>query len=324
MAWRFGDEFFRRYVIEGNVWYVTHPYSYRQPNYFFYVRTYLGAFAPWGFLVLARVLDLARTRGGTADRREWLLFCWIGAVFGVFTLARFKLDHYIYPAAPALCLIASRAWAVARDREPSGFFQRTAVLAKPVVLIAAAAVLTVLMFELDLPLSPDAVVFPLAMIAGATVCAFRIWRHGWSAPAFPTALIATLVATYMSVATFGFPALERARPTATLGQWIDRRQPSASPVGVFQLGEFEASLRFYSNRRVVLLNDVDALRAFVARPGPRSVIMRRKHFLAMEGMGVPVRFGFQSDAVVGRTGKGLRRQQWGRVIVTVKDDASAR
>src|SRR5207248_8358444 len=103
--WRFGDEFVQRYVIQGNVWYITHPYPYRESNWFFYVRTYFGAFVPWSLLATARVIDLARTKGRTADRREWLLTCWMAAVLGVFTLTRFKLDHYIYPAAPALCLI---------------------------------------------------------------------------------------------------------------------------------------------------------------------------------------------------------------------------
>ncbi len=322
MAWKFGGEFFQRYVIQGNVWYLTHPYQYAEPNYFFYARTLFGAFAPWSLLAAARVLDLARTHGRTSDRREWLLACWLGAVLGVFTLARFKLDHYIYPAAPALALMASRAWESASERNAEAFWQRAVVIAMPIVLMIGAAVLVVSMYDLDLQISPDAVVFPLVVIAGATLCALRVWLQGWRTPIFPAALIATLVATYASVVMFGYPVLEHVRPTPLLGRWIAERQPQASPVGVFELGEFEASLRYYSGRRVVLLEDMNALRAFLSRPGPRSVIMRRRHYLALQTMGAPLRFGFQSDAVIGRTGKGLRRQQWGQLVVAVKTDES--
>lgn len=322
MAWRFGGEFFDRYVVQGNVWYITHPYQYRQSNHFFYVRTYFGAFAPWSFLALARAVDLLRTRGRTGAREGWLLMCWIGAVLGVFTLTRFKLDHYIYPAAPALSLMSARAWAAARDREPHSFFQRAVVIAFPAVLIAGATVLALSMFELDLQLSPDAVIVPVAMAAGAIACAVRVWRAGWRTPAFPTALVGTLVITYASVVVFGFPVLEGVRPTPVLGRWIATRSAETAPVGLFQLEEFESSLRFYSNRRVERLDDVDDLQEFLAGAGPRSVVMRRRRFLALQAMGVPLTLGYSADAVIGRTGKGLRRQQWGRLVVAVKGDGA--
>jgi len=35
---------------------------------------------------------------------------------------------------------------------------------------------------------------------------------------------------------------------------------------------------------------------------------------------VPLRLGYAGDAVIGRTGKGLRRQQWGALVVAVKTD----
>src|SRR6185436_7221676 len=57
MWWRFGDAFVEHYFVQGNVWYVTHPFQFRQPNYFFYVRTFFGAFLPWSLLVAGRAVD---------------------------------------------------------------------------------------------------------------------------------------------------------------------------------------------------------------------------------------------------------------------------
>ena len=34
---------------------------------------------------------------------------------GFFTASTFKLDHYVFPAAPALCLLGARAWADVRE-----------------------------------------------------------------------------------------------------------------------------------------------------------------------------------------------------------------
>ncbi|HXD74182.1 MAG TPA: glycosyltransferase family 39 protein [Vicinamibacterales bacterium] len=320
MAWRFGREFFQRYVIQGNVWYVTHPYVYSEPNYFFYVRTYFGAFAPWSLIATGRFVDLAWTRGETADRREWLLLCWIGAVLGVFTIARFKLDHYIYPAAPALCLVAARAWAVASEKTQPAFWQRAIVVALPIALIGGALVLGLTMFDLDLQLSPDAVIFPIAAVIGALAIAYRVWRAGWRTPVFPTAVVGTLLVTYAAVVAFGFPVLEHVRPTPTLGRWIAAHQPASVRVGLFEAEEWEASLRYYSGRRVERLDGVNGLRAFLAGAGPRAVVMRRRRFRALREMGVPIRLGYASDAVVGRVGKGLRRQQWGALVVAVKAD----
>jgi 4-amino-4-deoxy-L-arabinose transferase-like glycosyltransferase len=322
MAWRFGGEFFQRYVIQGNVWYVTHPYEYSQPNYFFYVRTYFGAFAPWSLLATARIVDLAWTRGETADRREWLLLCWIGAVLGVFTIARFKLDHYIYPAAPALCLVAARAWAVASEKAQPVSCQRAIVVALPIGLVGGALVLGLTMFDLDLQLSPDAVIFPVAVVACAIWAGLRYWRAGWRATAFPTAVVATLVVAYASVVAFAFPVLEHVRPTPVLGRWIAVHEPQSAHVGLFEAAEeWEASLRYYSNRRVERLDDMNALRTFLSGSGPRAIVMRRRSFNALRQMGMPLRLGYAGDAVVGRIGKGLRRQQWGALVVAIKSDS---
>ena len=50
------------------------------------------------------------------DGIEVLLWAWTVAIVGFFTLSTFKLDHYVFPAAPALCLLCARAWSDAAPR----------------------------------------------------------------------------------------------------------------------------------------------------------------------------------------------------------------
>jgi 4-amino-4-deoxy-L-arabinose transferase-like glycosyltransferase len=75
---------------------------------------------------------------GTAER---LLWSWSIAVIGFFTISGFRLDHYVFPAAPALCLLCAAAWSRARSdgRHSVGIVVGLATI--PLLLIAAGIVL---------------------------------------------------------------------------------------------------------------------------------------------------------------------------------------
>src|SRR6185436_164704 len=60
--------------------------------------------------------DVRAYRAKTLDSGSILLWCWTIAIVAFFTASRFKLDHYVFPAAPALCLICARGWADVRAR----------------------------------------------------------------------------------------------------------------------------------------------------------------------------------------------------------------
>ncbi len=65
---------------------------------------------------------------------EKLLWLWTLVVLGFFSIARFKLDHYIFPAAPACCLIAAHALARSssrRRRSPVGHALQRAAHCRP-------------------------------------------------------------------------------------------------------------------------------------------------------------------------------------------------
>src|SRR5438876_10199345 len=71
---------------------------------------------PWTGLLIGRLIDDLRAewrneRPGAVDVMLWM---WTAAIVGFFTLSTFKLDHYVFPAAPALCLLCARAWSDVR------------------------------------------------------------------------------------------------------------------------------------------------------------------------------------------------------------------
>src|SRR5439155_26126943 len=97
----FGWQFVDQYLLSGNLWYFAKPahFSNRSVSYTYYARVFVAAFFPWSLLIVGRAAQWLRRR----DREEMvteemLLWAWIAVVVIFFTAARFKLDHYIFPA----------------------------------------------------------------------------------------------------------------------------------------------------------------------------------------------------------------------------------
>jgi 4-amino-4-deoxy-L-arabinose transferase-like glycosyltransferase len=67
-----------------------------------YVSTFLAGFFPWSVLVIGGAIDTLNRwrRSVRIPPEERLLWAWAGTVFIFFSLARFKVDRYVYPAAP--------------------------------------------------------------------------------------------------------------------------------------------------------------------------------------------------------------------------------
>jgi hypothetical protein len=191
----------------------------------------------------------------------------------------------------------------------------------PVVLAGGAFVLAWSMFDIDLRIPGGSLLLPMAVAAGSALFLLQLRASGWRPPATPAIIVGTLTIAYAAVALFGFPALERVRPTPAVGRWISRHQPPTAKVGLFQIDEWVASLRFYSDRQVEPLAGIQDLQEFLAAPGPHSVVMLRRRYEALRLMGIPLRRVYGRDAVIGRTGVGLRHQRWGRLVVVIGPNA---
>ena len=103
------------------------------------------------------------------DTFEILLLAWTIAVVGFFTLSKFKLDHYVFPAAPSLCLLCARAWTDVRARplDPRNAGARVGLhLLGPLLVAVGAGGGYFLIVRLELPHA--AMIVPIALVlAGA-------------------------------------------------------------------------------------------------------------------------------------------------------------
>jgi 4-amino-4-deoxy-L-arabinose transferase-like glycosyltransferase len=315
----FGDAFVQGYVLAGNIYYFTQPeaWSGRAINHTFYLRSFAGGFFPWSALALARLVELARRRM-TAGPEETLLWIWSAVVIGFFSLARFKLDHYIFPAAPAICLIASKAWhdaaaAARRDRAAV----RSVAIGLGALLVVAGAFIAVYIFELGLELPESAILLPIALGAGGTAMLERAARFQWRLPPNPIVLVTTLLSVYTIVVAVGLPTLEHVRPTALVARTLRTHAPPDAPAAIYRLEQWRASLRYYAERPLAGLSTSPEVTAFLADAEARYIIMRRRDYRAIRNEGFKLREVFRCRAVVGtrRVGGGLRQQEWGELMI---------
>ena len=320
MHGRFGSEFVQGYVLAGNIFYLTQPASYssRAVSHTFYLRAFAGAFFPWTIVMIGRAIDLLRRRTARWSADEQVLWIWALVVIGFFSIARFKLDHYIYPAAPACCLIAARAWReAALDRSGAVLGTRASVLLLGGLLIVGGTFASTAIFEIDLELPRTAIALPLVLVAGGIAALAASARIGWQVPRAPAALAGMMVAAYCVIVAVGLPTLDRVRPTALVGRTVRQMTAADTPIGIYRLEQWRASLRYYSERPLARLDTREDVAAFVSPDRPVYVIMTRRDYRELRQLGVQLREVFKCRAVVGttRTRIGLRRQQWDDLVV---------
>src|SRR5262249_3093787 len=107
-----GRDFVDGYLLDENIRLFASRRFGNQPGRWFYARILAVGLLPWTPLLVGRLVDdlAAALRGERPDDAEVLLWAWTLAVIGFFTVSTFRLDHYIFPAAPALSLLCARSW----------------------------------------------------------------------------------------------------------------------------------------------------------------------------------------------------------------------
>jgi 4-amino-4-deoxy-L-arabinose transferase-like glycosyltransferase len=325
-----GWYFVHQYFYAGNLYYVTQPQSFsnRAFNHTLYVSTFLAGFFPWSIITLGAAVDAARRLRDKSrlPAGETLLWVWIAVVFILFSLARFKVDRYLYPAAPACCLLAARAWlsvSVTRvdllgARDNIGARWSIALVA--ILLIAAGVFGGFALFDLGLELPRAAVLMPLSFAAGGVAVALVLATRRAVSPALFGGVIAMLLVIYGSVVAIGLPIFARARPTAEVAQGLRTQLAPDDQVGLYRLEKWRFSLRYYLDRPVSRLQHTSDVQDFFSNSERGYVLMLDEDFASLRREGVNLRSVSERPAVTGTTGRGLRKQKWGSLVVATLDD----
>jgi hypothetical protein len=261
---------------------------------------------PWTPVLVGRLYDAcaAVVAGRAQEVVETLLWWWIATVIGFFSVSQFKLDHYIFPATPALCLLCARAWTDARiaPADPHHRGVRLGFRLMGPLLIAGGGALGVAMARWALPFVAWMVpvvwiALGVALIAGAPS---RIHRAPWvTATAFGL--------LYAVAVTLVVPLIERQKVVADVARWVAAHADRTVRVCSYRLNRWNNSLLFYVERPVTMTGGLEDFRMFVATAPRFYCVMPESGYDALRMSGIDLPIVYRREGLWATSGRSLQR-----------------
>jgi 4-amino-4-deoxy-L-arabinose transferase-like glycosyltransferase len=306
---RFGDDFVNGYVLDENLRLFAASRFANQPGYRFYFQILALGLLPWTGLVIGRFIDDVRTvvRGERLEPIEILLWAWPLTIVAFFTLSTFKLDHYVFPASPALCLLGARAWFDVRANRSDARLAATRVgfhLIGPLLLLIGLASGYVLFSRLALPWGAAAL--PIAFIVAGALMTVEDLRAR-TPPAIPWAATVAMAVTYATLIAFVLPVFEAHKVIPDLAQWVAVRAQPGDRVASYRLNRWTPAYRFYVGRHTTFLEDPSQAAAYFGDPSPFYAVMRRDGYDELAARGIPIRIMYEREGMVATSGRALWR-----------------
>ena len=323
---RFRQDFVNGYILDENLRLFAGRRFANQPGFWFYFRILAAGLLPWTGLLIGRLIDDARAaaRRQPLDSVQTVLWVWSATIVGFFTLSTFKLDHYVFPAAPALCLLCARAWSDVRERqwdERNSAARIGLYLIGPFLVAVGLGCGYFLIARLELP--RDAVVVPIALtVAGALLSALANVR-GALPPRIPWIVIIALIVTYVGLILFVLPALEHRKVVPDLAHWVAANAQPGDRIASYRLNRWTPAYRFYVGRHTSFLEAANEAEAFFTAPEPFYCLMRKEAYDEFVGRGVPLRILYEREGMSATSGRALWRTHTPLTRFVVVSRASA-
>jgi 4-amino-4-deoxy-L-arabinose transferase-like glycosyltransferase len=312
---RFGEAFINGYVLDENFRLYASSRFANQPRPWFYFQILATGLLPWTGVLVGRLIDdaVAVGTGQRVDAFEILLWSWVAVVVGFFTASSFKLDHYVFPAAPALCLLFARGWADLREAPQSTRHRATRVGARlvgPMLVAMGIGMGYFLIARLDLPAS--AIVVPMVITAcgvAVTLIIHMRLRDGGKPPQVPWFGLAALLTAYIGILVFAVPALEARKVVPDVARVVQAKAGPEHRIGSYRLNRWNPVFRFYVDRHVVLLENPVEARAFFDGTPAFYCVMHRSAYDEFVAQGAALRIVYQRDGIYASSGRALWRRR---------------
>jgi 4-amino-4-deoxy-L-arabinose transferase-like glycosyltransferase len=308
---RFGQEYVNGYILDENFRLFTASRFANQPSYAFYFQILALGLLPWTALLIGRLIDNARAiaRGERLDSMEILLWTWPLTITVFFTLSTFKLDHYIFPAVPALSLLCARAWADVRARRHSPSIAATRAgyhLIGPLLIMLGAGGGYMLVTGMELPWV-TALVPAALFVAGLTMTITDL--RGATPPSVPWRVLAAMVATYAGLILFVLPSFEQRKVVPEVAQWVAAHAQPADRIASYRLNRWNPVYRFYTGRQMVFLESPEEAAEFLKRPEPYYCVMRRDGYDELVSRGLQLNILHEREGMWATSGRALSRSR---------------
>lgn len=312
MYLRFGQDFVNGYILDENLRLFASSRFGNQPGYSFYFRILAVGMLPWTGMIGGRLVDDLRAvrRGEPLDGFETLLWAWTASVVGFFTLSTFKLDHYVFPAAPALCLLLARASSDLRaDRvSPRHAVTRIGLQSVGPLLVAVGLVCGYfLIARLSLP--HLAFVVPVLLIVVGAKLTVLVNVRGAQPPRAPWLVLGTMLVIYVGLIQFVMPALEREKVVDDLARVVAERAQAGDRITSYRLNRWNPSFRFYVGRHTTFLEDPAVAAEFFSSDQPFYCVMRRAAYDEFVANGARLEIVDEREGMWATSGSTLWRQR---------------
>ena len=315
MARRYGDAFIDGYLLDENLrLYATDRFTpTASSSVWFYFRVLAAGLLPWTALVVGRLFDDVRAalrRDGTLDQVDVLLWSWTIAIVMFFTFSKFKLDHYVFPVAPALCLICARAWVALRTHadDPRHAGARIGRLCiGPLLVTVAAAGAYLLIVRLELP--GAALIVPAVVGAAGVATIASVAGKRSRPPAIPWAIAGALAVTYAGVVLWVLPALEQRKVVPDVARWVSARAGDGDRVATYRLNRWNTAFRYYVARHVAMIDAPDDARSLFSGAEPFYCTMLGSAYEEFVAQGAPLRVVYEREGMWATSGRALWRQR---------------
>ena len=312
---RYKHQFVSGYFLDENVRLFASSRFASQPGPWFYFQILATGLLPWTGVVVGRLVDDVRAviRRDGIDAVEILLWSWTIAVVGFFTASTFKLDHYVFPAAPALCLLCARGWQSIVDDPLATRNAGTRIgahLVGPILVMMGVGCGYFLIARLELPRA--AFIVPVVItLCGALLTAFVNvrGRAGGRPPRIPWFGLTSLVVIYAGLIAFVIPALEQRKVVPDVARWVAAHAHAGDRVAAFRLNRWMPTFRFYVDRPTHVLEDAAEAEAFFRERQPFYCAMRRAAYDEFVARGVPLTIVHHREGMWATSGRVLWRRR---------------
>jgi 4-amino-4-deoxy-L-arabinose transferase-like glycosyltransferase len=312
---RFRDAFVAGYLLDENIrLFATDRFTPTESNsVWFYFRVLAAGLLPWTALIVGRFFDDLRAvvlRKRSPDVVDALLWSWTVVIVGFFTLSKFKLDHYVFPAAPSLCLICARTWTALRQGPLDARYAGARIglyLVGPLMAVAALAGGYMLIVRLELP--PAALLVPLAMGVAGAAMTITLTKRGSRPPRLPWIVVGAMTITYGGVLLWVIPALERQKVVPDVARWVATQAEGTDRVASFQLNRWNTAFRFYVGRHVAMIDAPDEARALFTGSERFYCTMLGPAYDAFVADGLPLRIVYEREGLWATSGRALWRRK---------------
>ncbi len=313
MYFRFRGDFVAGYVLDENIRLFAADRFGEQPPFWFYFQILATGMLPWTGVMIGRLVDDVRAavshqRRDRPSAVDVLLWAWIVAIVGFFTFSRFRLDHYVFPAAPALCLLIARTWGDVRAAPDSPEHRGARAglrLVGPLLIVLGAAAGYFLLSQLDLPAAT--LIVPTVVVGSGLAITLR---GNVRPPRIPWIALTAVTTIYAGILLFVVPALETQKVIPDIAKWVAGRADTETRIASYQLNRWNTAFRFYVDRHVTMLDSEDQLLAFVNDAGKSKpyLVMRQPEYEEFLGRGVPLEEVYAREGMWATSGRALWRR----------------